>query len=45
MRQLPGICWYPAEGTGIPVNQGGIADKLYSSLTEDWFCWGHFYFP
>ncbi len=28
MRQLPGICRYPAEGTGQPVKQGGIADKF-----------------
>jgi len=29
IRQLPGICRYPAEGTGIPVKQGGIADKRF----------------
>lgn len=34
MRQLPGIYRYPAKCTGIPVNQGGTADRNYSSLTE-----------
>lgn len=30
IRQLPGICWYPAEGAVCNrlANQGGIADKL-----------------
>ena len=27
IRQLPGICWYPAKGTAFAVNQGGTADK------------------
>ena len=27
IRQLPGICRYPAEGTGHAVKQGGTADK------------------
>ena len=27
IRQLPGICWYPAKRTGHAVNQGGTADK------------------
>ena len=36
IRQLSGICWYPAKGTAVvAVNQGGTADKCnYSSLTE-----------
>lgn len=34
IRQLPGIYRYPAKCTGIPVNQGGTADRNYSSLTE-----------
>ncbi len=35
IRQLPGICWYPAKCTGHAVNQGGTADKcFYSSLIE-----------
>ena len=25
IRQLPGICWYPAKRAGLPVNQGGTA--------------------
>ncbi len=30
IRQLPGICWYPAESAVCNrlANQGGIADKL-----------------
>ena len=28
IRQLPGICWYPAKRTGQTVNQGGTADKF-----------------
>jgi hypothetical protein len=24
---MPGICWYPAKGTGQTVKQGGTADK------------------
>lgn len=27
IRQLPGICWYPAKRTEYSVNQGGTADK------------------
>ena len=27
IRQLPGICWYPAKRTGHTVNQGGTADR------------------
>ena len=35
IRQLPGICWYPAKREDVPsVNQGGTADNVYSSLTE-----------
>lgn len=38
IRQLPGICWYPAKGTEQSVNQGGTADKEeYSSLTKTVF--------
>ena len=29
IRQLPGICWYPAKRTVDSVNQGGTADKLF----------------
>ena len=28
IRQLPGICWYPAKCTGHSVNQGGTADSV-----------------
>ena len=28
IRQLPGICWYPAKRTGHAVNQGGTADSV-----------------
>lgn len=28
IRQLPGICWYPAKCTGHAVNQGGTADNV-----------------
>ena len=28
IRQLPGICWYPAKCTGHAVNQGGTADSV-----------------
>ncbi len=28
IRQLPGICWYPAKRTGRAVNQGGTADSV-----------------
>ena len=28
IRQLPGICWYPAKRTGHAVNQGGTADSI-----------------
>ena len=38
IRQLPGICWYPAKRTEYSVNQGGTADKSsYSSLTKQCF--------
>ena len=44
IRQLPGICWYPAERTAFAVNQGGTADGFYSPLTEGDFCQGRFCF-
>ena len=28
IRQLPGICWYPAKCTVHSVNQGGTADSV-----------------
>lgn len=28
IRQLPGICWYPAKCTGYTVNQGGTAGRV-----------------
>lgn len=28
IRQLPGICCYPAKCTGHAVNQGGTADSV-----------------
>lgn len=28
IRQLPGICWYPAKRTGYTVNQGGTAGRV-----------------
>ena len=28
IRQLSGICWYPAKRTGHTVNQGGTADSV-----------------
>ena len=28
IRQLPGICWYPAKRTGRAVNQGGTTDSV-----------------
>ncbi len=28
IRQLPGICRYPAKGTAHAVNQGGTADSV-----------------
>ena len=34
-RKKPEICWYLAKRTVMAVNQGGTADKIYSSLTED----------
>ena len=44
IRQLPGICWYPAKCTGNPVNAGGTADSVVlfiyvhdSSLTDLFF--------
>ena len=46
IRQLPGICWYPAKCTGHTVNQGGTADNVfYSSLTDRSFCQGRFFAP
>ena len=45
MRKLPGVCRYPAEGTGQPVKQGGIADKI---IIRPWqkiaFCRGRMFF-
>jgi len=32
IRQLPGICWYPAKCTGHAVNQGGTADSVVQQL-------------
>ena len=32
IRQLPGICWYPAKRTGHAVNQGGTADSVVLNL-------------
>lgn len=40
---MPGVCWYPAKCTGHAVNQGGTADSVYSSLTEEIFCRGRFF--
>ena len=45
IRQLPGICWYPDKRTGQTVNQGGTADKFYSSLTEQKSVRGVFFSP
>lgn len=28
IRQLLGICWYPAKRTGYTVNQGGTAGRV-----------------
>ena len=28
IRQLPGICWYPAKRRGYTVNQGGTAGRV-----------------
>lgn len=28
IRQLPGICWYPAKSADYTVNQGGTADNV-----------------
>lgn len=28
IRQLPGICWYPAKRTGYTVNQGDTAGRV-----------------
>lgn len=45
MRQLPGICWYPAKGTGHAVNQGGTADKVFLFVLDRiYFCQGRFCF-
>ena len=48
-RHMPGICRYPAKGTGQAVKQGGTADKRtifvqYSSLTEHHLLSGRFLF-
>ena len=33
IRQLPGICWYPAKRADVPsVNQGGTADNLLTFI-------------
>ena len=33
IRQLPGICWYPAKREDVPsVNQGGTADNLLTFI-------------
>ena len=53
IRQLPGICWYPAKCTGNPGMQGGTADSVVlfiyvhdSSLTDLFFSVrGVFLFP
>ena len=46
IRQLPGICWYPAKRTGYTVNQGGTAGgeilpvldrRLYQDSVMDGF--------
>ncbi len=44
IRQLPGICWYPAKCTGNPVNARCTADSVVlfiyvhdSSLTDLFF--------
>ena len=44
IRELPEICWYLAEGTGRPVNQGGIADKLLFVLDRSVVLSGAFLF-
>ena len=36
IRQLSGICTYPEE-SAVSANQGGTTDKIYSSLTEEYF--------
>jgi len=28
------MCWHPAESTGLPVNQGGTANRNDSSLIK-----------
>jgi len=45
MRQLPGICWYPAEGTVFSVNQGGIADNILIRPWQKNLLSGAFCFP
>ncbi len=37
-RKKSEICLYLAKCTVFTVNQGGNADKGYSSLTEDFLC-------
>ncbi len=49
IRQLPGICLYPAKRTAHAVNQGGTAGSVvristYSSLTEYIFVKGVLFF-
>ena len=45
IRQLPGICWYPAKRTGHTVNQGGTANRIVFVLDRiTVFCQGRFYF-
>ena len=34
IRQLPGICWYPAKRTGYTVNQGGTAGEVYTLVLD-----------
>ena len=42
IRQLSGICKYPEE-SAVSANQGGTTDKIYSSLTEEYFSVGDFF--
>jgi len=43
IRQLPGICWYPAKRTAQTVKQGGTTDIVYSPLTDVIVCQGLLY--
>ena len=48
IRQLPGVCWYPAEcaAGGPDANQGGNADKRsLFVLGRSSFCQGRFFIP